>query len=154
MRKLFLLPVFALVFLATTVAPSMAAPAERFPISDFSFQRVNDCTGNFTTWTQSNQFMRVQGDPNLVDHFTFTITGDVSTADGFTGQFSASLALNLQEPVPDPVGEQTIAITYTLHDASGSALLTHEVVHIVFLPSGESTGSVLYLESRCLGKLS
>ena len=152
-RKRFLVSVFALVFLGMAAAPCMAAPAERFPISDVIFERVNDCTGNVTTWTQSNQFMRIQESaPGLADHNTLTITGDVSTADGFAGRFHASSASNLKEVDPLPVGEQAIVNTYILHDASGRLLLTHEVLHVVFLPDGETKGTVINFDSRCLGR--
>jgi hypothetical protein len=142
----------AVLLAAVMAVPATAAPAELSPVDDLSFLSVNECTGNLTTWTQSNQFVVSHSDVDASGgaHRATTITGDVSTADGFTGHFTAALHGN-QRPSELFVGEQGGAITYVLHGPSGQLLLTHEVGHVVFLPDGTVHGSFSSVESRCLG---
>ena len=147
----FVVAALVLAFTAATAAPSLAGSAERFPVSDTVFQSTNDCTGNFTTWRQSNQFMVEHRDGP--QDFTLTITGDVSTADGYFGRFTAAIHFNLErlESYPYLVGQSGVATTYTLHGPGGALLLTHEVIHLVAMPDGSRHGWVSDVERRCLG---
>jgi hypothetical protein len=149
--------VFALVFLAAAAAPSLAAPAQRFPIPDESFQVVNPCTGNLTTVTQSNQILVIHDDidPNFGEHVTGTITGDSTTADGFSGRFTVWFGMNLQD-ITDPliVGEFANTASATLRDGSGAVIVIHMVFHVTIPPGGTGglKGFVDNVSAECRGK--
>ena len=149
----FLFAVLALVCAGATAVPSLGASAERFPVSDLIFQSTNDCTGNFTTWTQSNQFITFRRDvaADGAEHLTEVITGDVSTADGFSGRFAAAIDTNSKETDPFFVGETGAAITYVMTGPDGRLLLTHEEDHFVRLSDGSVRSEVSDVKRRCLG---
>jgi hypothetical protein len=155
MRK-FLVPVIALVFSAAAVTPSLAAPAQRFPIPNVSFQVVNPCTGNTTTVTQSNQILVIHDDvdPNNGQHVSGTITGDTATADGFSGHFATWFGMNLQD-ITDPiiVGEFADTFSATLRDGSGAVLVVHAIFHVTVPPaSGALRGFVEIDSAECRGR--
>jgi hypothetical protein len=155
MRR-FVLPMFVLVFLAAAAAPSLAAPAQRFPIPDVSEENLNVCTGSLTTVTLSNRVLVIHDDvdPNDGHHVTGTLTGDISTADGFSGRFTVRFGMNLQD-ITDPliVGEFANTASFTLQDGSGGLILIHAVFHVTVPPAGgELRGSVDNVSARCLGK--
>jgi len=156
MRK-FLLPAFVLAFLATAAAPSLAAPAQRFPIPDVTYDALNPCTGNLTTVTQSNQVLVIHDDvdPNRGQHVTGTITGDASNSDGFSGRFTVWFGMNLQD-ISDPliVGEFANTFSGTIRNGSGALILLHGVFHVTIPPggSGELKGFVDNFSLECLGK--
>jgi hypothetical protein len=156
MRK-FLLPVIVLAFLATAVAPSLAGPAERFPIPDRSFEALNPCTGNLTTVEFTNQILVIHDDvdPNNGQHVTGTITGDAVQSDGFAGRFTARFGMNLQD-ISNPliVGEFANTFSGTIRNGSGALILLHVVFHVTIPPAGvgELRGFVDNVSLECLGK--
>jgi len=158
MRK-FLVPVFALVFLAAAATPSLAAPAQRFPLPDLSLVAPNACTGNLTTVTLSNRVLVIHDDldPTGRQHLTGTLTGDIATADGFSGRFTITFGQNVSGPVI--VGEfrgflDLTNATFTLQNGSGALLLVHGVSHVTIPagPVGEPKGEVDILSAECVGK--
>jgi hypothetical protein len=156
MKKL-LFTAVALVLSAAAAAPSPAAPAQRFPIPDVSFEALNPCTGNLTTVTFSNQVLVIHDDvdPNNGRHVTGTITGDASNSDGFSGRFTVWFGMNLQD-ISDPVivGEFANTFSGTIRDGSGRLILLHAVFHVTIPPAdlGELKGSVNNVSLQCLGK--
>jgi hypothetical protein len=158
MRR-FVIPLFALVLLAAAAAPSLAAPAQRFPLPDLSLVAPNACTGNLTTLTLSNRVLVIHDDvdPTGRQHLTGTLTGDIGTADGFAGRFTITFGQNVSGPLI--VGEfrgflDFTNATYTLQNGSGALLLVHGVSHVTIPagPVGELKGEVDILSVECLGK--
>ena len=157
--KKFLVAAFALVPLATAAAPSLAAPAQRFALPDVSIVAPNVCTGNLTTITLSNRVLVIHDDvdPTGRQHLAATLTGEIATADGFSGRYIATWGQNVSGPVI--VGEfrgflDFTNTTYTLQSASGALIRLHGVSHVT-IPAGgngELTGEVEILSAECLGK--
>jgi hypothetical protein len=152
--------VFALVLLATITGPSLAAPAQRFELPDFSLESLNACTGNLTTVTLSNRVLVIHDDvdPTGRHHLAATITENIATADGFSGRATVEFGENV---VSDPliVGEfrgflALTNTTFTLQSDSGAVLLVHGVSHVTIPagPVGEVKGEVEILRVECLGK--
>ena len=158
MRRFFV-PLFALVFLAVAPVPSLAAPAQRVPLPDLSMVAPNACTGNLTTITLSNRILVIHDDvdPTGRQHLAGTITGDIATADGFSGRFTLTFGQNVSGPVI--VGEfrgflDLTNATFTLHNASGELILLHGVSHVT-IPAGsagELKGEVDIFSAQCLGQ--
>lgn len=150
---------FALAFAATIAGPALPAPAQRSPLPDLSFVSPNACTGNPTTFTLSNRIIVIHDDvdPTGRQHLAGTVTGDVSTADGFSGRFVVTFGQNVRGPLI--VGEfrgflaQTNA-TFTLQNGDGAVLLAHGVSHVTIPagPVGELKGEVEILRVECFGK--
>ena len=158
MRRL-LVPVFAVVFAVAAATQSLAAPAQRVPLPDVSLVAPNACTGNLTTITLSNRMLVIHDDvdPTGRQHLSGTITGDIATADGFSGRFTITFGQNVRGPVI--VGEfrgflDDTNVTFTLHNASGALLLVHGVSHVTIPagPVGELKGEVEIFSVECLGK--
>ena len=158
MRRL-LAPVVALAFVVATATPSLAAPAQRVPLPDLSLVAPNACTGNLTTVTISNRILVIHDDvdPTGRQHLAATITGDIATADGFSGRFTTTFGQNIGGPVI--VGEFRGFLfgtnsTFTLQSGSGALVLLHGVSHVTVPagPTGELTGEVDIFKSECLGK--
>jgi hypothetical protein len=157
MRKL-LAPVVAVVC-AVAATPSLAAPAQRVPLPDLNLVAPNACTGNLTTITLSNRILVLHDDvdPTGRQHLSGTVTGDIATADGFSGRFTLTFGQNVSGPVI--VGEfrgflDLTNATFTLHNESGALLLVHGVSHVTIPvgPVGELKGEVDILSVECLGK--
>jgi hypothetical protein len=157
MERRFLILWFALVLVAAAAAPSLAAPAQRVELPDTSFEFPNPCTGDLTTVTLSNQVLVIHDDidPNLGEHTSGTITGDVSTTDGFSGRFTVLFGSNLDD-ISDALiqGEFAMERSLTLRDANGALLLVHSVFHVTIPPAdvGELKGSVDNFTAECLGQ--
>jgi hypothetical protein len=158
MSKL-LVPVLAVVFAVAAAAQSLAAPAQRVPLPDLNVVAPNACTGALTTITLSNRVLVIHDDvdPTGRQHLSGTITGDIATADGFSGRFTITFGQNVRGPVI--VGEfrgflDATNATFTLHDGSGALLLIHSVSHVT-IPAGsagELTGEVDNFSAECLGE--
>jgi hypothetical protein len=156
--KKFLVAVFALGSVATAAAPSLAAPAQRFSLPDASIISPNGCTGNLTTVTLSNRVLLIHEDvdPTGRHHLAATITGDIATADGFSGRFTVTWGDNVEGPPIEGEFRGFLPLTnstYTLHDGSGALLLLHAVSHVT-IPAGltgELTGEVEIFKVECLG---
>jgi hypothetical protein len=157
MRRL-LVPVFAVVFAVAAATQSLAAPAQRVPLPDLSLVTPNACTGNLTTITLSNRILVIHDDvdPTGRQHLSGTITGDIATADGFSGRFTITFGQNVSGPVI--VGEfrgflDLTNATFTLHNASGALILIHSVSHVTIPagPVGELKGEVDIFSVECLG---
>ena len=158
LRKLPVL-VFALLASATVAGPALPAPAQRIPLPDVSLAAPNECTGNLTTVTLSNRIMVIHDDvdPTGRQHLAGTITGDISTADGFSGRFVVTFGQNVRGPLL--VGEfrgflDLTNATFTLQDGNGAVLLLHGVSHVT-IPAGtvgELKGEVEIAKVECLGK--
>ena len=158
MSKL-LVPVFAVVFAVVAATQSLAAPAQRVPLPDLSLVAPNACTGNLTTTTFSNRILVVHDDvdPTGRQHLSGTVTGDIATADGFSGRFTITFGQNVRGPII--VGEfrgflDLTNATFTLHDGSGALLLVHGVSHVT-IPAGgvgELKGEVDIFSAECLGQ--
>ena len=134
MRRL-LVPVFALVVRGRGGYSILSAPAQRVPLPDLSLVSPNTCTGNLTTITLSNRVLVIHDDvdPTGRQHLSGTVTGDVATADGFSGRFTLTFGQNVSGPVI--VGEfrgflDLTNATFTLHNGSGALLLVHGVSHV------------------------
>ena len=150
---------FALAFSAAIALPALADPAQRTPLPDVSLVAPNECTGNLTTVTLSNRIMMIHDDvdPTGRQHLAGTITGDISTADGFSGRFVITFGQNVRGPLI--VGEfrgflDLTNATFTLQNASGAVLLLHGVSHVT-IPAGtvgELKGEVEIARVECLGK--
>ncbi len=158
MRRLFA-PLFALVFLAVAAVPSLAAPAQRVSLPDLSIVAPNVCTGNLTTVTLSNRILVIHDDvdPTGRQHLSGTLTGDIATADGFSGRFTITFGQNVSGPVI--VGEfrgflDLTNSTFTLQNGSGALILLHAVSHVTIPagPVGEPKGEVEILSAECLGR--
>ena len=157
MRRL-LVPVFAVVFAVAAATQSLAAPDQRVPLPDLSLVAPNACTGNLTTITLSNRILVIHDDvdPTGRQHLAGTITGDIATADGFSGRFTLTFGQNVSGPVI--VGEfrgflDLTNATFTLHNASGELILLHGVSHVT-IPAGsvgELKGEVDIFSAECLG---
>jgi hypothetical protein len=159
MMKKFLVAVLALLPMAAAAGPSLAAPAQRFPLPDVSLLSPNVCTGNLTTVTLSDRVLVLQDDvdPTGRQHLAGTLTGDIATADGFSGRFTITFGQNVSGP--PIVGEFRGFLglsnsTYTLQNGSGALLLLHAVSHVTVPagPTGELTGEVDIFKAECLGK--
>jgi hypothetical protein len=157
--KTLLVLAFALVVSATIASPALPAPAERSPLPDLSFVSSNACTGNLTTFTLSNRIIVIHDDvdPTGRQHLAGTITGDIATADGFSGRFVVTFGQNVRGPLV--VGEfrgflDLTNATFTLQSDSGAVLLVHGVSHVTIPagPVGELKGEVEILRVECLGK--
>jgi hypothetical protein len=155
----FLTPLFAVVLLAAAAAPSLAAPAQRIELPDFSLVAPNACTGNLSTLTFSNQVLVIHDDvdPTGRQHLAATLTGDIAAADGFSGRFTVTWGQNVSGPVI--VGEfrgflPNTNSTFTLQNGSGVLVLLHAVVHVTIPagPTGELNGEVDIFKLECLGK--
>ena len=158
MRRI-LVSALALISLVVAAAPSSAAPAQRFPLPDLSLMAPNACTGNLTTITLSNRILVMHDDidPTGRQHLSGTVTGDIATADGFSGRFTTTFGQNVSGPVI--VGEfrgflDLTNATFTLRDGSGALLLAHGVSHVTIPagPVGEFKGEVEIFSVECLGK--
>jgi hypothetical protein len=156
--KRFLVPLFAVVLLAAAAAPSLAAPAQRISLPDTTFQGFNPCTGNGTTFTLSNGVLVIHDDvdPSLNQHVAATITGDISTADGFSGRFNNRFGMNLRD-ISDPLIEGEFrgdSSSATLRDGSGRVIVLRAVFHVTVPsgPVGELKGSVDTFSLECVGK--
>jgi hypothetical protein len=158
MRKL-LTPVFVLVFAVAAASPSLAARAQQVPLPDLSLVAPNACTGNLTTVTLSNRVLVIHDDvdPTGRQHLAGAITGDIATADGFSGRFTITFGQNVSGPLI--VGEfrgflDLTNATFTLQNGSGALLLVHGVSHVTIPagPVGEPKGEVEILSAECLGK--
>ena len=154
-----LVSAFALAFSAAIAIPALADPAQRTPLPDVSLVSPNACTGNLTTITLSNRIMVIHDDvdPTGRQHLAGTITGDIATADGFSGRFVVTFGQNVSGPVI--VGEfrgflDLTNATFTLQSDSGAVLLVHGVSHVTIPagPVGELKGEVEILRVECLGK--
>jgi hypothetical protein len=150
---------FALVFSATITGPALPAPAQRIPLPDVSLVSPNACTGNLTTVTLSDRIIVTHNDVDRTgrQHVSGTVTGDISTADGFSGQFVVTFGQNVRGPLI--VGEfrgflDLTNATFTLQNGSGAVLLVHGVSHVTIPagPVGELKGEVEILRVECLGK--
>jgi hypothetical protein len=157
--KKFLVAALALLCLAVAAAPSSAAAAQRFPLPDVSLVSPNACTGNLTTITLSNRVLVIHDDvdPTGREHVAATLTGDVATADGFSGRFTITFGQNVSGP--PIVGEfrgflDFTNSTYTLQNGEGALILLHAVSHVTIPagPTGEPRGEVDILSAKCLGK--
>lgn len=154
-----LVTAFALAFTAAIALPALADPAQRTPLPDVSLVAPNECTGNLTTVTLSNRFIVIHDDvdPTGRQHLAGTITGDIATADGFSGQFVLTFGQNVSGPLI--VGEfrgflDLTNATFTLRDGSGAVVLLHGVSHVT-IPAGtvgELKGEVEIARVECLGK--
>ena len=118
---------FALAFSAVIALPALADPAERTPLPDVSLVSPNECTGNLTTVTLSNRIIVIHDDvdPTGRQHLAVTITGDISTADGFSGRFVITFGQNVRGPLI--VGEfrgflGSTNATFTLQNGDGAVL--------------------------------
>jgi hypothetical protein len=159
MMKKFLVAGLALLSLAVVAAPSSAAPAQRFPLPDLSLASPNDCTGSLTTVTLSDRVLLIHDDvdPTGRQHLAVTITGDIATADGFSGRFTQTFGQNFSGPPIEGEFRGFLPLTnstYTLQNGSGSLLLLHAVSHVT-IPAGttgELTGEVDVFKAECLGK--
>ena len=153
MRKL-LLPLLTLLFLAAAAAPSLAAPAQRFPIPDETQVNINVCTGNLTTIMLSNRVLVIHEDvdPNGAQHQSGTLTGDIATGDGFAGRLTVHFGMNVQSPDPI-VGEFVNTASLTLQGGTGQMIVIHAVFHVTIPPAhvGELKGSVDFVSAECRG---
>jgi hypothetical protein len=148
----------ALVVFAAMAAPALSAPAQRFPLPDLSLVSPNACTGNLTTVTLSNRVIVIHEDvdPTGRHHLAVTITGDVATADGFSGRFTTTFGDNVSGPVIVGEFRGFLALTnstFTLQNGSGALLLLHAVSHVT-IPAGstgELKGEVDIVSVECLG---
>ena len=154
-----LVTAFALAFTAAIALPALADPAQRTPLPDVSLVAPNECTGNLTTVTLSNRFIMIHDDvdPTGRQHLAVTITGDIATADGFSGRFVLTFGQNVSGPLI--VGEfrgflDLTNSTFTLRDGSGAVVLLHGVSHVTIPagPVGELKGEVEIARVECLGK--
>jgi hypothetical protein len=150
---------FALAFSAAIALPALADPAQRTPLPDVSLLSPNACTGNLTTITLSNRIIVIHDDvdPTGRQHLAATVTGDISTADGFSGRFVVTFGQNARGPLI--VGEfrgllDLTNATFTLQSDSGAVLLVHGVSHVTIPagPEGELRGDVEILSVECVGK--
>jgi hypothetical protein len=154
-----LVSALALAVSAAIAIPALADPAQRTPLPDVSVVAPNACTGNLTIVTLSNRISVVHDDvdPTGRQHLAGTITGDVATADGFSGRFVVTFGQNVRGPVI--VGEfrgflDLTNTTFTLRSNGGAVLLVHGVSHVT-IPAGaagELSGEVEILRVECLGK--
>ena len=154
-----LVTAFALALSAAIALPALADPAQRTPLPDVSLVAPNECTGNLTTVTLSNRFIVIHDevDPTGRQHLAGTITGDIATADGFSGRFVLTFGQNVSGPLI--VGEfrgflDLTNSTFTLRDGSGAVVLLHGVSHVT-IPAGavgELKGEVEIARVECLGK--
>jgi hypothetical protein len=154
MRKVVLAPVLV-AFLAAAAAPSLAAPAQRFSLPDGSQVGLNVCTGNMTTLTLSNRVLVIHEDVDPGQHTAGTLTGDISTADGFAGRFTVHFGSNLQNLPGEPVvGEFVDRASFTLQNGSGAVIVIHAVFHVTIPPAdvGEPKGTVDIVSANCLGR--
>jgi hypothetical protein len=157
--KKFLVAVLALLSLGVAAAPSLADPAQRFALPDVSLLSPNDCTGNLTTVTLSNRVLVIHDDvdPTGRQHLAARVTGDVATADGFSGPFTLTWGNNVNGPPIEGEFRGFLPLTnstYTLHNGSGALLLLHAVSHVT-IPAGatgELKGEVDIFKVECLGK--
>jgi hypothetical protein len=148
----------ALVVFAAMAAPALSAPAERFPLPDLSLVSPNACTGNLITVTLSDRVIVIHEDvdPTGRHHLAVTITGDVATADGFSGRFTTTFGDNVSGPVIVGEFRGFLALTnstFTLQNGSGALLLLHAVSHVT-IPAGstgELKGEVDIVSVECLG---
>jgi hypothetical protein len=148
----------ALVVFAAMTAPALSAPAERFPLPDLSLVSPNACTGNLITVTLSDRVIVIHEDvdPTGRHHLAVTITGDVATADGFSGRFTTTFGDNVSGPVIVGEFRGFLALTnstFTLQNGSGALLLLHAVSHVT-IPAGstgELKGEVDIVSVECLG---
>ena len=154
-----LVSAFALALSAAVAVPALADPAQRIPLPNVSLVSPNACTGNLTTVTLSNRIIVIHDDvdPTGRRHLAGTITGDIATADGFSGRFVVTLGQNVRGPLV--VGEfrgflDLTNATFTLQSDSGAVLLVHGVSHVTIPagPVGEVKGEVEILRVECLGK--
>jgi hypothetical protein len=150
---------FALVVSATIAGPALPAPAQRSPLPDLSFVASNACTGNTTTFTLSNRIIVIHDDvdPTGRQHLAGTVTGDISTADGFSGRFALTFGQNVSGPVIVGEFRGFLALTnatFTLQNGDGAVLLAHGVSHVTIPagPEGELKGEVEILRVECVGK--
>ena len=92
---------FALALSAAVAVPALADPAQRTPLPDVSLVFPNTCTGDLTTVTLSNRIIVIHDDvdPTGRQHRAGTITGDVATADGFSGRFVVTFGQNVRGPL-------------------------------------------------------
>jgi hypothetical protein len=148
----------ALVAFAAMAAPALSAPAQRFPLPDLSIVSPNACTGNLTTVMLSDRVIVIHEDvdPTGRHHLAVTITGDVATADGFSGRFTTTFGDNVSGPVIVGEFRGFLALTnstFTLQNGSGALLLLHAVSHVT-IPAGstgELKGEVDIVSVACLG---
>jgi|GEM_PF-5866859 hypothetical protein len=148
----------ALVVFAAMAAPALSAPAQRFPLPDLSLVSPNACTGDLTTVALSNRVIVIHEDvdPTGRHHLAVTITGDVATADGFSGRFNTTFGDNVSGPVIVGEFRGFLALTnstFTLQNGSGALLLLHAVSHVT-IPAGstgELKGQVDIVSVACLG---
>jgi hypothetical protein len=151
--------VFALAFSAAVAVPVLADPAQRIPLPDLSLESPNACTGNLTTVTLSNRILLIHEDvdPTGRHHLAVTLTGDIATADGFSGRFVTTFGDNVQGPLIVGEFRGFLALTnstFTLRNESGQLILIHGVSHVTIPagPTGELTGEVEIFSVECLGK--
>jgi hypothetical protein len=157
--RTFLAAVLGLLSLAAAAAPSSAAPAQRFLLPDLSLVSPNVCTGNLTTVTLSDRVLMIHEDvdPTGRHHLAVTITGDIATADAFSGRFTTTFGDNVSGPVIVGEFRGFLALTnsiFTLHNGDGALVLLHGVSHVT-IPAGstgELKGEVEIFRAECLGK--
>jgi hypothetical protein len=157
--KKFLVAALALLSLGVSAAPSLADPPQRFALPDVSLLSPNDCTGNLTTVTLSNRVLVIHDDvdPTGREHVAATITGDIATADGFSGRFTQTFGQNFSGPPIEGEFRGFLPLTnstYTLQNGRGALLLLHAVSHVTVPagPTGELKGEVDIFKVECLGK--
>ncbi len=134
MRKLLAAFPLTLALVALVVPAALASgPADHTLPPDEVFQDVNPCTGEVTTVTLSYKKAVFHENVDSAGglHFTFTGTGTVSTADGFSGRFTVWPGANFV--AGGSVGVETFTFSATLRDGSGQLANVHFVGHITVI---------------------
>ncbi len=86
-----------------------------------------------------------------------TVTGDIATADGFSGRFALTFGQDVSGPLIVGEFRGFLALTnatFTLRNSNGTVLLVHGVSHVTIPagPEGEPKGEVEILSVECVRK--
>ena len=154
MRRLILLP--ALVATVALVAGLWTGgsvyaggPADHTLPPDEVSDDINPCTGAVTTLTLSYKTAVVHftDDASGGGHFTFTATGTITTADGFSGRFTIWPGENDRSNVT----AATFTFSATLQGPDGQAVNVHGLFHIT-VKNGEPVVEFEKEIFECVGK--
>jgi len=128
------------------------APADHTLPPDDVFDDINPCTGEVTTITQSYKTAVVHftDDASGGGHFTFTGTGTITTADGFSGRFTVWPGANGGSGGSN-LEEETFTFSATLRGPGGQVANVHFVGHVT-VKNGEPVVVIDREIFECVGK--
>lgn len=152
MRRVFVTFIATLTFLALSIAAAANGPALHFGPGDVpneAFPAPNGCTGALTTFTAVHESLVIHEtlDAQGGSHVTGTEHGTITSADGFSGSFTAWFG-GSSGGNGAVVGQFTATLILT--NADGDRLKV-QIVEAFTLVDGEAKAEVSRFSSTCIG---